>query len=298
MLTHLNTKPQKPDRVVILGAAGFVGKNLCRKLKQDGVDILALGHAECDLENPSSTDFLFKTLKDTDSLVIISAKAPVKNTEMLLQNIRMMKTVCDALKQKPVAHVLYVSSDAVYADSERPLCEESCAQPASLHGVMHLAREVMLKNEWTGPLAFLRPTLIYGEDDPHNGYGPNKFARLAKSNGEIVLFGEGEERRDHVWVDDVAELAKRILFYKSTGVLNAATGQVVSFKQTAEGVVKAFNAKSGIRGTPRKGSMPHNGYRPFDAAQTKQAFPDFHYTSFEKGVEFLKNIKPFAEKKS
>jgi nucleoside-diphosphate-sugar epimerase len=37
--------------------------------------------------------------------------------------------------------------------------------------------------------------------DPHNGYGPNRFRRLAAGGEEIVLFGEGEERRDHVQVE-------------------------------------------------------------------------------------------------
>jgi len=48
------------------------------------------------------------------------------------------------------------------------------------------------------PLAILRPTLVYGAGDPHNGYGPNRFRRLASANQPIVLFGEGEERRPAV----------------------------------------------------------------------------------------------------
>ncbi len=72
----------------------------------------------------------------------------------------------------------------------------------------------------------LRPTLIYGAADPHNGYGPNRFCRLAAAGEEIVLFGEGEERRDHVAVEDVAEIAFRVLMRRSRGVLNLATGDV------------------------------------------------------------------------
>ena len=39
----------------------------------------------------------------------------------------------------------------------------------------------------------MRSTLIYGEGDPHNGYGPNRFHRLAAAGQEIVLFGEVPE---------------------------------------------------------------------------------------------------------
>ena len=52
----------------------------------------------------------------------------------------------------------------------------------------------------------MRPTLIYGKKDPHNGYGPNKFLRKISSNQNIDLFGKGEERRDHVYIEDVVEV--------------------------------------------------------------------------------------------
>jgi hypothetical protein len=66
--------------------------------------------------------------------------------------------------------------------------------------------EVALRGEYAGSIAVVRPTLVYGLDDPHNGYGPNRFRRLAAAGEGIVLFGEGEERRDHVAVEDLAEL--------------------------------------------------------------------------------------------
>ena len=98
-------------------------------------------------------------LRPDDVLVFVSAHAPVKNVAMLMENIRMGEAVCAALKDRPVAHVIYISSDAVYKDSAEPISESSCAEPGSLHGAMHLTREVMLRNEFSGPLAFVRPTL-------------------------------------------------------------------------------------------------------------------------------------------
>src|SRR3546814_7607425 len=95
---------------------------------------------------------------------------------------------------------------------------------------MHLAREQSLEQMVEGPWGTLRPTLIYGARDPHNGYGPNRFLRQARSGEDILLFGDGEERRDHVAVEDVAELAVRMLSRRSSGALNAATGEVASFR--------------------------------------------------------------------
>ncbi len=284
MLTHLNSSPVKPSRIVILGAGGFVGQAIVKRLGGAEVPVLALARTDLDLLAEGACNKLVATLQENDALVVISAKAPVKNNAMLLENIAMMKTVCDALEKQTVAHVLYISSDAVYADSREPLNEQSSAQPGSLHGVMHLAREVMLENTCKMPLACLRPTLIYGLDDPHNGYGPNRFRRLAKEGQEIVLFGQGEERRDHVLVDDVAELVVRILMHKSQGKLNVATGEVTSFKEIAEYVVSLFEEPVAIKGSARVGAMPHNGYRPFDPAQTYKAFPDFTYTELKAGL--------------
>lgn len=133
-------------------------------------------------------------------------------------------------------------------------------------------------------MAILRPTLIYGLHDPHNGYGPNRFRRLAAAGEEIVFFGEGEERRDHVLVNDVAELVYLSLVHRGRGALNIATGKVLSFREIAERVISFFDEPVEVRGTPRQGPMPHNGYRPFDPAATTAAFPNFSYTEVEKGL--------------
>ena len=122
-----------------------------------------------------------------------------------------------------------------------------------------------------------------GLADPHDSYGPNRFRRLAAQGKDIVLFGEGEERRDHVLIDDVAELIFRILSRGSTGTLNIATGAVHSFRSIAEMVVAAAASKVAITSTPRIGPMPHNGYRPFDPAACR-AFPDFSYVSLPEGI--------------
>lgn len=289
MLTHLHTLPVLPARVVILGAGGFVSSAAQHRLEALNIPVLALTQVMLDLTHPDAGARLANILHPDDALLFVAAKAPVKSEAMLIENLRMCESVCEALKKDPINHVVYISSDAVYADSDTPLTERSCAQPGSLHGVMHLAREVMLSNAYSGPLCFLRPTLIYGKDDPHNGYGPNRFLRLAAKGEDIVLFGAGEERRDHVWVKDVAEIVSRALLHRSTGVLNIATGEVVSFREIAELVVQLSSRPIKIHVTPRVGQMPHNGYRPFNIAKTYVAFPDFHYTSVMDGITIINN---------
>lgn len=287
MLNHLHPAPVLPSRVVIMGAAGFVGGALFRRLAPEGVPVLALGRSDVDLLAENAGERLGELLRPDDVFVAVSARAPCKSVDMLLENIRIAQAIASALAKQPVAHLLNIGSDAVYADQTHPLTESSCASPGSLHGVMHLAREVILKSDADArgvPFASLRPTLIYGAEDPHNGYGPNRFRRLAAAGDPIVLFGEGEERRDHVLVDDVADLAWRMIAHRSVGILNAATGCVASFREIAEHVVALAARPVEIKGSPRQGPMPHNGYRPFDPAATRAAFPDFTYTPLTEGL--------------
>lgn len=278
MLTHRSATEVKPTRVVVMGAGGFVGEAICRRLRVRGVTFLQLGRHDIDLRAPGAARTLAQYLTPEDAFIAVSAIAPVKTLSMLRENLTMIEAMSDALMTQPVAHVLNIGSDAVYQDKEGPLSESDCLSPGSWHGIMHLTRELALRDAaGDTPFATLRPTLIYGANDPHNGYGPNRFRRLASEGQTITLFGQGEERRDHVWVDDVGELAVRIVMHRSCGALNAATGTVMSFAEIAEAVAELFPHPVAIKGTPRSGPMPHNGYRPFDPAATHAAFRDFEY---------------------
>jgi nucleoside-diphosphate-sugar epimerase len=284
MLEHLNISMRTPARVVVMGAGGFVGGSLAARLARDGVAVLPLSRRQIDLLATDASERLAGMLRSDDAFVAVSALAPCKNSEMLVQNMVIARAMVRALALSPVAHVVNISSDAVFADSPGPLTESSCAAPGTLHGAMHLAREVMFRTETGGPLAILRPSLLYGAADPHNGYGPNRFRRLAQRGQDIVLFGEGEERRDHVFIDDLAELTAQVLFRRSKGELNVATGEVHSFREIAEKVVRLAGRTVAIKGSPRSGPMPHNGYRPFDIAACREAFPDFRYVPLDEGL--------------
>lgn len=281
---HLLSTPKKPQRVVVVGAAGFVGNAIAARMERDGVSLLRVSRKQVDLLATDAERRLVDLLQSGDAVVIAAARAPCKDADMLVDNMKMARVLARALSSVEVSHVVNISSDAVYADSTEPLTESSCASPSSLHGVMHLAREVLLQNELGTPLAILRPSLLYGARDPHNGYGPNRFRRLAEQGKEIVLFGEGEERRDHIFIDDVAEIAARVLYQRSRGTLNIATGSVHSFRDIAEQVSGLSGRSVAIRTTARSGPMPHNGYRAFDIATCHSAFPDFSYTQLQDGL--------------
>ena len=284
MLIHLNATERLPQRTVVIGAAGFVGSAIVERLQAEGASVVGVSRRQVDLQAPGAADRLRAMLQPGDAIVAVAARAPCKNLSMLIDNMVITQTMLDALAGAEPSHVVNISSDAVYPDEPLPLSEATPAAPSTFHGVMHLVREIAFRETVKAPLAILRPSLLYGAADPHNGYGPNRFRRLANTGEDIVLFGDGEERRDHVSIDDVAELVARVLKHRSRGILNAATGEVHSFREIAERAVTLAGRTVTISGSPRQGAMPHNGYRPFATDIVRGAFPDFRYTALADGM--------------
>ena len=172
---NLFKKDTKPNRVVVLGSNGFISSAVINRLSDLNINTLNISRKEFDLENSNSVDGLSNLIDERDTILFVAANAPVKNESMLLSNFLICKNICQLLNKKKINHLIYISSDAVYKDSMKLIDEASCAEPDSLHGLMHLSREVMIQNSYNGDLCILRPTLVFGIADPHNGYGPNSF---------------------------------------------------------------------------------------------------------------------------
>jgi len=284
MLTHQYAIARSPKRVVVIGAGGFVGSAIVRQLKNAEITTEAITRKIVDLDASDGTERLASRLTPEDSVVFVSAVAPAKTAAQLMTNLRMAEAACRAFADVPPAHLLYISSDAVYADDANPVSESSAMAPSTLHGMMHAARELMFRSEYRGPFAVLRPTLIYGATDPHSGYGPNRFRRQAANGEPVSIFGEGEEKRDHVAVEDVARLAVRILTHRSSGSLNAVTGVSTPFSEIARLVAGNFAPPAEVRSMARPGPRPHLLHRFFDITECHKAFPDFHFEPLADGL--------------
>ena len=203
---------------------------------------------------------------------------------MLLRNIKILSNVNQALKEKLFRQLIYISSDAVFKDDAKIIKETTEKTPLSLHGNMHLLRENVLQSYFRKKLCIIRPTLIYGKKDPHNGYGPNKFLRKIDKNENIELFGRGEERRDHIHIDVVVEVILLCLRRNFLGDLNVASGKLYSFYNIAKACVKK-NKNCKIYYLPRVGPMPHNGYRKFNVKKLKSFLK---LSKFDKLYNYIK----------
>ena len=292
MIKFKNKKLTKPKRVLILGSSGIISHNLQEILSNNSYKFKVVGSSKINLKKSNSHIFLKNIIKKKDIIVFISSEAPVKNTSTLINNLEMCKNVYDGIDPNIISQLIYISSDAVYSDSKNKINENSQANPSNLHGVMHISKEKILKSKFKEKLCILRPTMIYGNKDTHNGYGPNLFLNLAIKNRNIKLFGKGEERRDHVYIEDLIKVLKKCIELNAIGTINLASGNVYSFKYLASKVIKVTNSKSKLIYIRRNGPMPHNGYRPFDIKLLKNKFLKTKLTNFEIGIKkYMREIK-------
>jgi nucleoside-diphosphate-sugar epimerase len=256
MLKHINQSPVAPKRVVILGGSGFVGKTLVNHFSKQAMDVLSVGSDQLDLDSDSSVTKLQGLLQPEDCLIILSALTPDRGRgiDTLMTNLRMIENVSSVLFEHNVAQVIYCSSDAVYP-MDFPIVDEATpAAPSDLYGVMHRTREIMLQSTVKSPLC---------------------------------IIGEGEETRDHVYVEDLVSLIGLLVSHKSEGVVNIATGQSYSFMEIAKQVASLFDVPVEICTSARQSVITH---RQFDVACIKDSFPEFSFKDFASGSK-LAHVK-------
>lgn len=287
MLQHHRSPHSPLPRTVILGAGGFLSPVLQRNLQAHGATMMALGSSTIDLTKPGASAELAAHIQPDDAVVMAAGLTPDKgkDTATLMANLRMAEAVALALQHSRPAHFLYISSDAVYdARWSSLLNEESTCEPSDLYALMHVAREKILGQACQQariPFAIVRPCAIYGPGDTHNSYGPNRFLRSALNSRTIALFGAGQERRHHVFVDDVAELVRQCIGHASTGVINAVTGHAASFGEVAEMIAALAADNIMIDHLPQSAPVTH---RHFDTRALALAFPSLQATELADGL--------------
>jgi nucleoside-diphosphate-sugar epimerase len=271
------------SKIIVFGSSGFVGKAVCNLLEKLSYEIVKIDRNVFSNMKSSPMDFR-ESINETDILIFASAIAPAKNSQDFLDNIVLVQEFLELTRGLNFAYLLNISSDAVYGDYLRPITEEDTPQPTNIHGMMHHSREFLLRQHFGENMGNLRPTLIYGPKDPHNSYGPNKFIRQALTHNRIEVIGDGEEQRDHIFIEDVARVAHLMVKLRINENLNAATGRTIDFKSIAL-FIQSQIPKINIAFLDRNGrTMPHDGYRAFNASKLKMLAPDLSVLDLDEGI--------------
>jgi UDP-glucose 4-epimerase len=274
-----------PRRVVVLGASGFLGRAVQGELARAGVEVVAHSSKTLDLTRPEAAEALVGQLDPGTALIFASALTPDRGQTLdtYTANVAMATTVARALDRQP-APCVYISSDAVYGFDVNPVTEETAVAPGGYYALAKYTAEKLLEYVAATkglPLLSLRVAAVFGPGDPHGSYGPNGFARSLARDRSIRIFGQGEEERDHIHVDDAARLTVALMRAGAGGVFNIATGRSRSFAQVVEAIRKLVPYEVAVTNAPRKSPITHRSY---DITRLNQTVPGFRFTPLEDGL--------------
>jgi UDP-glucose 4-epimerase len=282
------------SKFILLGHTGFIGSRLEARLRKEcpAIPIEGRSFPAFDLAAPGAPSEL-EALFDERALVIFLSGIKRQfgdDQDTFNKNVQMAAHVCRALKAKPVARLLFFSSAAVYGEDiqNTAITEETPISPTSFYGMAKYVSERLLWKTMTdsgrGSLMILRPPTVYGPGDPGRTYGPSGFVHAALTGEPITLWGDGEERRDFVYLDDLVEAVFQLAFQSLAGVLNLATGKSVTFRQMLDILSARFGRSLNIQSRPRsKNKVDH----VFVTERLRTVLPGLRFTSIEEGIARL-----------
>lgn len=274
------------NRVIVLGSTGFLGSHICDVLHRPGVDVIGLGSKDLDLRKEASVVGLQEVAGEDAALIFSSALTPDRGQTLgtLSDNVAMAVNVGKFLESCKIGMCVNISSDAVYPLTANPITEDSPVDPAGYYGLAKYAGEKILERAaGASKVEFLnlRVTALYGPGDSHGSYGPNSFLKSLIKDNTIRIFGEGEEKRDHLHVRDAALLIRGLMAVRATGTYNLATGRSVSFREIVEMLRNIVPKRFEVVFQPRKTPVTH---RHFDGVRLTSAMPGFRYTPLDAGL--------------
>lgn len=245
---------------IIFGASGFVGTALRSLLDKKGVEYVAPSETEIDLRNFDSVEKISAIADDGDSLIMISAYTNEKGDPraLTMHNVAMAYHVLRGVDGIDIRHCVYLSSDSVYGKAQETIDHDTIISPDSLYGFMHAMRERYFTEHFLAEnLTILRPSAIYGVGDTHNTYGINQFINEARYKQAITLFGEGEEFRSNIHVDDLAAIIYKALDERIPGAFVVNCGKSWDFASIAGMVAKNIEKNIFINHKPRTIPITH-----------------------------------------
>ena len=254
---------------IVTGAAGFIGSKLVEGLNRRGVtEVVAvdnLAHADkfrnlagCEIADyVDYADFIADLDRFEGSVGAVFHQGACSDTMetdgryMMENNYEYSKRLLEWCQEEEVPFI-YASSASVYGAGPEFREERRCEKPLNVYGYSKFLFDQYVRRrlpEASAQIAGLRYFNVYGPNEQHKG----RMASVAYhayhqllSAGKVKLFvgsdgyGNGEQRRDFVFVDDVVEVNLWLLERGDvSGVFNCGTGRAQSFNELAAAVINA-----------------------------------------------------------
>ncbi|MGM0836807.1 MAG: NAD-dependent epimerase/dehydratase family protein [Bacillota bacterium] len=228
-------------KILVTGAAGFVGSYLCERLLEEptynvtGVDTFIgptppsfkrkniqslLDHPRFCLikENLLDTD-LEQLLEGVDAIYHLSAIPGVRSSwgdefaPYMYNNILATQKLLESVKDINIKRFIYISTSSVYGEKVGKVSEESVLNPLSPYGITKLTGEQLCRvyeKSFGLPLVVLRYFTVYGpRQRPDMAF--HRFMRQFHTNQPISIFGDGLQTRDFTYIDDCITATKAAL---------------------------------------------------------------------------------------
>ena len=278
------------DRILVTGGAGFIGSHLYDALRRQGVHVRVLDNlssgaianlpedADLIVGDVSDPIIVRKALQGMDGCFHLAAVASValSASDWLgthRTNLTGLITLCDAIKSQPIP-VVYASSAAVYGDCDTlPIGEDARKAPLSAYGADKYGCELhaqVATHVHSIPTVGLRFFNVYGpRQDPRSPYSGviSIFCQRIMAGRDIEIFGDGEQMRDFIYVDDVVtallaamqqmpHLYRAPQLQQSRLVFNVCTGVPTSVNDLATVIMRLTGKHSEVRrGRARDGDI-------------------------------------------
>lgn len=297
--------------ILVTGGAGFIGSHTVDLLLATGARVRVLDNfssgTRANLPNTRSLEILTGDVRDRADVkaalkgynhvihlaafvsVAQSIEDPAKSAD---NNITGFLNVLEEARLAGTSRVVYASSAAVYgAPAALPIHESAHLGPISPYGLEKLINEkyVNLYGELYGiPTLGLRYFNIYGPrqdaDSPYSGV-ISKFCNRFSKKLSPVIYGNGEETRDFVYVGDIAKANLAALQRHNNSVCNVGTGKSVSLLQLVETLGVTYQHTPTVTFEPaRSGDIPHSCA---DTRRLKDMLGLKEFTSLQDGLSGL-----------
>jgi UDP-glucose 4-epimerase len=268
------------SKYIITGGEGFIGSKIVREIEGFSYDLKS-GHDILD-----KTD-LTNFVNEADGIFHCAAKISVPESLTMPEayhrtNVEGTKCLIDVAQK---TKIVFSSSAAVYGESDKPVVETDTLNPKSPYAENKKEAEELLE-KINLPHIVLRYFNVYGPgQSPQYAGVITAFINKALKGEDLVIYGDGEQVRDFVFVGDVVRANIMAMDYKNEkfGIFNIASGEKTTIKLLAETIIKLTKSSSKICYEPaRKGDI---FYSQADITKAKSLLSWSPKVSLEEGLE-------------